>query len=420
MGRMTKEKVRMSIKEAERLGVMKRLVKKDLTLRRASEQLGISLKQTRRVRRRYLEEGPQGLISRKRGQPSGNKISEKIRSRAMKIVETKYPDFGPTLAAEKLRERDKVIISVESLRKWMIEGGIWKAKKKKEGRVYQRRERRSCFGEMLQGDGSPHDWFEGRRGKCTLVQFVDDATSQTTAARFVPSETTESYLEILREHLERYGRPLSLYVDKHRIFRIGKEEVKNGTGTTHFGRVLKELDIELICANSPQAKGRVERKNGVFQDRLIKEMRLEEIDTIDEANEFLPRYLERHNKQFGKEAARGENGHRPLRKQDDLGRIFARKDKRRLSKDLTFQHHGMLYMIETKSPNRLKHAYVNILWREKRLIEVEHNGVKLSYKKWSERIDERPMVLDTKEIEAQGGLWTNRKSTKPRKSHPWR
>lgn len=410
----------MTIKEADRLGTMRQIDRKYLTIKRASEQLGVSLRQAKRIRKRYLTGGVQGLVSRKRGLPSGNKIAEEIRRKVMSLVRDKYPDFGPTLASEKLKERDKLVLSEETLRKWMIEEGLWKAKKKKAGKVYQRRTRRSRYGEMLQGDASPHDWFEGRSPRCNLVQFVDDATSQTTAAKFVPAETTESYLEILQEHLEKHGRPLALYVDKHRIFRVCNEELKKGTGITHFGKVLKELDIELICANSPQAKGRVERKNGIFQDRLIKEMRLENINTIEEGNAFLPRFLEKHNKQFGKEAAQAENAHRPLRAQDDLTRIFARKDTRKLSKDLTFQHHGILYMIETKTPNRLKHASIEVLWREKGQIAVKYKGTNLNFKKWHERVDERPLVMDSKEIATQGTLWVNTKPHKPARNHPWR
>lgn len=417
---MAKEEIKMTIKEADRLGMMRQIDKKNLTVKQASEQLGVSLRQSKRIRKRYLVYGEQGLISRKRGAPSGNKIAEEIRHKIMSLVREKYVDFGPTLASEKLKERDKMVLSEETLRKWMIEDGLWKAKRKKAGKVYQRRTRRSRYGEMLQGDGSPHDWFEGRSPRCNLVQFVDDATSKTTSAKFVPVETTESYLEILQEHLEKNGRPMTLYVDKHRIFRVSNEEIKNGTGITHFGKILKELDIELICANSPQAKGRVERKNGIFQDRLIKEMRLEGINTIEEGNAFLPRFLETHNKQFGKEAASPENAHRPLRAEDDLKRIFARKDKRKLSKDLTFQHHGILYMVETKTPNRLKHATIEVLWREEGQIEISHNGLKLNFKKWSETIDERPKIMDAKEIEMQGALWVNKKSYKSGRYHPWR
>jgi hypothetical protein len=417
---MTEEKVRMSIKEADRLGIMRQIDKKNLTIKKASEQLGLSLRHCKRVRKRYLQEGPCGLISRKKGCPSNNKISKETRDKTIFLIKTRYSDFGPTLASEKLRERDEILLSKETIRKWMIEEGIWKAKKKKEKRVYQRRTRRSRFGELLQGDGSPHDWFEGRAEKCTLLQFVDDATSKTTAAKFMPSETTDGYISLLEEQLKKYGRPLGLYVDRSSIFRVNKKEVQKGKAITHFGRVLKDLDIELICANSPQAKGRVERKNRVFQDRLIKEMRLQGINTIDEANAFLPTFLEEHNKHFGIDPANPEDAHRPLRKQDDLRKIFARKDQRKLSKDLTFQHQGTLYMVKTDTPNRLKHASIDIFERENEDIEIEYKGKKLKYRKWSETIYERPLIAGAKDIESIGMGWANKKPVRPSRHHPWR
>jgi hypothetical protein len=412
-----KEKLRMSIKEANRLGVMKRIDKKDLTLRKASEELGISTKQLRRIRKRYLAEGETGLISKKRGQVSGNKIPEKIQNKVINLLREKYPDFGPTLACEKLLDRHQIKLSEETLRKWMIEDGLWVAKRKKDKRVYQRRPRRSQFGALLQGDGSHHDWFEGRGEKCCLIHFIDDATNEITSAKFSPAETTEAYLVCLKEHLERYGRPLGLYVDKHGTFKVNREEVKKGVGITHFGKVLKELDIELICAHSPQAKGRIERSNGVLQDRLIKEMRLEGISTIEQGNAFLPRFFIKHNKRFKKEAASPEDAHRVMRKKDDLGRIFARRDQRKLSKDLTFQHHGILYLIETKTPNRMRHASVDVLWKDNQPIEVEYNGKKLKYKIWQEKVYEQPSVLDAKEI---GVALARRRPPRPSKHHPWR
>ena len=410
------EKMQMSIKEAERLSIMKQVDKKYLTVKEASEELKLSLRQAKRVRKRYREQGEEGLISLKRSQQSNRRIDQKIRDRAIHLVKTQYPDFGPTLASEKLRERNGIHLSSETLRKWLMEEGVWKGKRKKEVRVFQRRARRSRFGELLQGDGSPHDWFEGRAEKCSLLQFVDDATSKTTAARFVPTETAEGYQELLKEHLERYGRPEALYVDKHGIFRVNREEIQKGKGITHFGRVLKDLGIELICANSPQAKGRVERKNGVFQDRLIKEMRLRGINSIEEGNAFLPEFLEEMNQKFGKEPASEKDAHRALRGQDDLERIFAKRDTRKLSKNLTFQHQGILYLIETQTPNRLKYAGVEVLWREGREIEVEYQGKKLKYKKWSETVYEQPPVQDCKEIAIKG--WA--KTRKPGRHHPWR
>jgi Winged helix-turn helix len=413
----TEEKMRMSVKEAGRLGIMRQMDKKNLTPRKAAEELGLSLKQLRRVRKRYLAEGKTGLLSKKRGQISGNRISEKTRDKAISLVRAKYTDFGPTLAREKLLERHKFRLSRETLRNWMIQEGIWVSRKKKEKRVYQRRPRRSQFGALLQGDGSHHDWFEGRGEKSCLIHFIDDATNEITSGKFSATETAEAYLVCLREHLEQYGRPLGFYVDKHGTFRVNREELKKGVGITHFGKVLKELDIELICAHTPQAKGRIERSNGVLQDRLVKEMRLEGISTIEEANSFLPGFFEKHNKRFRKEPTNPENAHRAMRQKDDLERIFARKDKRKLSKDLTFQHHGTLYLIETKTPNRLRYASVDVLWMDNQPIKVECNGKQLKYKVFEERAYEQPSVLDFKEI---GVAWVSKKLRKPARYHPWR
>src|SRR5277367_493916 len=414
---LTEEKLRMSVKEAGRLGIMRQMDKKDLTPKKAAEELGLSLKQLRRVRKRYLTEGEAGLLSKKRGQVSGNKIPEKIRDKVISLLRAKYIDFGPTLACEKLLERHKLQLSRETLRNWMIEEGIWVSRKKKDKRAYQRRPRRSQFGALLQGDGSHHDWFEGRGEKCCLIHFIDDATNEITIAKFSAKETTEAYLVCLKEHLERYGRPLGFYVDKHGTFKVNREELKKGVGITHFGKVLKELDIELICAHSPQAKGRIERSNGVLQDRLITEMRLEGISTVEQANAFLPRFLEKHNKRFRKEPANPEDAHRAMRQKDDLARIFARKDIRKLSKDLMFQHHGILYLIETKTPNRLRYASVDVLWTDKQPVTVEYDGKKLKYKVCEERIYEQPATLDSKEI---GVTWISKKQRKPSRYHPWR
>lgn len=407
----------MSIKEAIRLGIMRQMDKKYFTTKRAAEELGMSLKQLRRVRTRYLAEGKAGLISKKRGQVSGNKIPEKIRDKVMSLVRAKYIDFGPTLAHEKLQERHRIQISRETLRNWMSQEGIWVSRRKKEKRVYQRRLRRSQFGALLQGDGSHHKWFEERGEKCCLIHFIDDATNEITAGKFSDTETTEAYLVCLREHLEQHGRPLGLYVDKHTTFKVNREELKKGVGITHFGKVLKELEIGLICAHSPQAKGRIERSNGVLQDRLIKEMRLEEISTIKQANAFLPGFLKKHNKRFRKEPADPKDAHRSMRQKDDLERIFSRRDTRKLSKDLTFQHHGILYLIETKTPNRLRYASVDVLWTEKQPVKVEYEGKKLKYKVFEERIYEQPPIQDSKEIEAG---WSNKKPRKPSRHHPWR
>ena len=408
--------IQMGIKEAERLGVMREIDRKRITLKSASEELGISLRQTKRVRSRYLELGEKGVLSRHRGKESGNRIPEHIKDKAVALLINEYPDFGPTFAQEKLQKLHGLTVSNETVRKWMIEVELWTPKRGKERRIHPRRTRRSRFGELLQGDGSHHDWFEGRADKCCLALFVDDATSVITTGRFSPTETTQVYSECLKEHLNRYGRPLSMYVDKHATFRVNRKEIKTGTGITHFGRVLKSLDIELICAHSPQAKGRVERKNGVLQDRLVKDMRLANICSIEEANLFLKGWIEEHNKRFGKKAACIEDAHRHLRQQDKSDRLFARKDRRKLSKDLTFQHQGILYQVETNTPNRLRHAYVDVFWRTGHSVEVEYNSKPLKYSIWNEKVYEQPKVVDVKEL---GAMWTVRVSRPPTRRHPW-
>jgi hypothetical protein len=408
----------MSVKEAKRLAVMKQIDKNILTMRRASEELGVSLRQAKRLRKRYISAGEVGLISKKRGKTSNKKTPDYIRKKVIDLLSTTYQNFGPTLASEKLKEREQIQLSAETLRKWMIETGMHRPKKRRIGRVYQRRTRRSRFGELLQGDGSPHAWFDDRGEKCTLVQFVDDATGQTTVAKLVPVETTDAYLDILQDHLEKYGKPLAMYVDKHAIFRVNREELKKGIGITHFGQVLKELGVELICAHSPQAKGRVERRNGVFQDRLIKEMRLEGISTIEAANGFLPQFLKQFNDRFGVPAVSSEDAHRKLESHENLKRIFSRRVTRILSKDLTFQYQGTLYMIKTKTPNRLKHATVTVFIGKDEPMRVEYNGVELQYEKWAERVYEKPPIQNEKEIETIQ-LW-RRKPRKPGKYHVWR
>ena len=203
-----KETLKMTMKEAERLSVMRQVVEKNLTIRKASEELGLSLRQTKRIKKRYKEKGAEGLISLKRGKVSNRKIAQETKEKAMSLIKEKYPDFGPTLASEKLDGEEGIKISAETVRKYLIEEGLWKVKRKKEKKVYQRRKRRSRFGQLVQGDRPSHDWFERRGERCTLLQFVDDVTSQTTVAHFAKAETTEGYLEPLEKHLNKYGRLL--------------------------------------------------------------------------------------------------------------------------------------------------------------------------------------------------------------------
>lgn len=407
----------MSIKEANRLSIMRQVDKKILTAEKASEELGISLRQTKRIRKRYLLYGEAGLISKHHGKVSPNRIDSKLKEAVMKILrKDEYVGFGPTFTKEKLRERHGYYLSDETLRQWMIQEKLWETKTRRDRKVYQRRVRRSRFGELLQGDGSRHAWFEDRGEECTIVIFVDDATSRLTAGKFVPVETTDAYQQILEEHLDKYGRPLGLYVDKHSIFRVSREVSGAKEGQTHFARVLKDLDIELICAHSPQAKGRVERANGTLQDRLIKEMRLRGISTIEEGNRYLPLFMEEYNRKFGKEPRSPEDANRALREEDNLERIFARRSTRKIAKDLSFQYEGTFYQIEPKLPNRFRPTYVNILERPGKPILIEAGGKEYPYSEWGSQ-DGKPRVLDSKELEAH---WPSQIKKKPRRNHPWR
>ena len=407
----------MSIEEADRLSVMRQVDKKILSIRRASEELGVSLRQAKRIRKRYLTEGEIGLISRHRGKISPNRIDSKLKAAVVKILQREeYAGFGPTFAKEKLRQRHGYYLSDETLRNWMIEEDLWQEKARRERKVYQRRVRRARFGELLQGDGSRHAWFEDRGEECTIVIFVDDATSRITAARFTPAEATVAYQEILEDHLRRYGKPLALYVDKHSIFRVSRENSGAKEGETHFGRVLKELEIELICAHSPQAKGRVERANGILQDRLIKEMRLRKINSIEEGNRFLPIFIEEYNGKFGREARNEEDAHRPLKETDELERIFAKRSTRKLSKSLSFQYGGTIYQIQPRNPNRHRAMHVEVLERPGKPVLIKSGGEEMAYTKW-ESLEQKPKVLDSQELEA---YWPTRIKKIPVRKHPWR
>jgi hypothetical protein len=217
--------------------------------------------------------------------------------------------------------------------------------------VFQSRDRRPRFGELVQIDGSPHDWFEGRAARCTLIVFVDDATSQLLALRFVPAESTKAYLETLRGQVLTHGRPLAFYSDRHGVFRVNAKDAESGDGKTEFGRVMERLDIGLINALTPQAKGRVERANQTLQDRLIKEMRLNRIGSIEAAHAFLPGFIRKYNEKFAVPARDGPPAHRPWTKtEDELDETLARREERVLTKALTFSSGGKKYCVKTAGP----------------------------------------------------------------------
>jgi len=408
----------MTLKEADRLAVLKRIENKDLTIGDGARELGISPRQMKRIRKRYREEGHKGLISLRKGKPNCNRLHYKLRKKVIQLVRQKYSDYGPTLAAEKLREKHKLELSKETLRQLMIAEGLWKGKKRKEKKTHPRRARRPRLGDLIQIDGSYEYWFEDRGEKCCLIVFIDDATSKIMLMRFCQKETSEDYLKMLRIYLERYGKPQALYSDKHSIFRVNRKELhEEGKWTTRFHEVLKELKIELICAHSPQAKGRVERANGTLQDRLIKELRERKIRSVKEGNNFLDEYAEIHNKKFSVDPSSPENAHQSILPSNNLEQAFMLKEKRTLSKDLSFQYKNELYQIETKRVHALCGKKVEIYESDEEVKMILQEGKPLKYHKWKEKIAEPARIVDGKELETR---WRDKKKWKPWRLHPWR
>jgi transposase len=337
--------------ERERSHVIRRTVEKTLTQREGAEQLGVGLRQFKRLAHAWRQDGDAGLINRQRGHASNNRLPMATRRQIEQLLRDVYPDFGPTLAAEKLAERDGIVVSRETVRQIQVGLKLHKPKKRRQKRVFQLRDRRPRFGELVQIDGSPHDWFEGRAPRCTLIVFVDDATSRLLTLHFAPTECTKAYLDALRDHILMHGRPLAFYSDRHGVFRVNAKDAQSGDGKTEFGRVVERLDIGLINALTPQAKGRVERANQTLQDRLIKEMRLCNIDSIEAATAFLPGFIRTYNEKFGVPPADETPAHRPWTKTaDELDETLARREERTLSKALTFSSAGIKYCVKTAGP----------------------------------------------------------------------
>jgi hypothetical protein len=293
MGPMTV--IAMSRTEIDRMSVLQDLAANRIKVADAAALMGLGRRQVFRLAKAYDQHGPEALVSRRRGRPSNRCYPPALRAEVIGIIRERYFDFGPTLAAEKLAELHGIHLARETLRQWMIMAGLWKDRRARLKPVHQPRYRRDCLGELIQIDGSEHWWFEGRGPQCTLLVYIDDATSRLMHLQFVESESTFDYFAATRAYLERYGKPVAFYSDKHGVFRVNKKDAASGDGMTQFGRALHALNIDIICANSSQAKGRVERAHGTLQDRLVKEMRLCGIDTIAAGNAFLPAFMEAYN-----------------------------------------------------------------------------------------------------------------------------
>ena len=406
----------MTAKEAERFRLMENHANGVITLQEVSNLLSISYRQTVRIWNNFRSQGVKGLISKKRDNQNRS-LDPSVKKTILSLAKERYYDYGPTLIAEKLEENHKIKISKETVRKILINNNLRKVKRKKKLKVYQRRKRRSCFGELEQIDGSPHAWFESRGPYCTLLLAVDDATGKITAARFEEEETTRGYFCLLKNYLRMHGKPLCLYSDKYGVFQVnhGKDRSK----PTQFARAMKELGIKTITAHSPQAKGRIENKNGVLQDRLVKELREQGISTIEEANLFLPIYIEKHNKRFGKMPASSFNAHCELEHKQNLDQILSCKEARKISKNLEVRYKNEIYQIQAPNRvNRLRGASVQVVEKMDGEILIEYKGELLDFVVYEE-FNEQPKVLDHKELVAQ---WERslKKSHKPNMNHPWR
>jgi transposase len=380
----------MSEKELNRLELVQLVCQRRLSVTAAANQAGLSRQRMSLLINTYRREGHVALVSRRRGKPANNSYSEAFQAQVCGIVREQYSDFGPTLAAEYLEERNGIKISRETLRKWMVADGIWTTRAARRKRVQQRRQRRECRGELVQLDGSYHDWFEGRGdGKCCLLVYIDDATGELLHLEFVPSESTFALMAATRRYVMRHGRPLALYTDKAGVYRnLSRSKTKgkrlpskpDSELGTQFTRALDELGIALICANSPQAKGRVERANGVLQDRMIKAMRLEDICDMDAANAYAEHYMAIHNAKFAKTPFNDKNLHRPLAKHDRMDTALCVKEPRTVSNDLTLQYDRVRFILAPNDQSAgLQRKKVMVYDYPDGRIEIRHKGKPLPY-----------------------------------------
>lgn len=394
-------KLEMTDKEIDRVTILENVIEGRWTQRKASETLNLSLRQTKRLAKRYRSKGAEGLIHLSRGKPSNRRMSKRIKDRVIELmIREEFNGFGPTLLQETLEEEYGIRVSREWLRQQMKEEGRWQPKKVKKSKAHPRRKPRPRRGELIQLDGSYEYWFEDRGPKCCLLVMIDDATSEIMAMRFVEYETTQDYFEIMKEYIGRHKRPLALYSDRHSIFKVSRGEAKEmAIHTSQFERAMKELEIKMIHARSPQAKGRVERANGTLQDRLIKKMRRRNIATQKEGNDFLEEYRKEHNLRFAKAAESPEDGHVELLPSMDLERILVIKEKRKIQKNLEVQYQNTVYQLELKnSRRRMQGIDIDVLEGANGKIIFEYQGKKIKHLIYGKIIAEKT-VLDHKELE---------------------
>jgi hypothetical protein len=364
---------------------------------KAGQILALTSRQVARLCAAYQRDGAAGLVSRKRGRVGNRKLASETETRVVELVRRYYDDFGPTLAREKLLERHGIKLAKETVRKVLMRAGIWLSKEERLRRPHQPRVRRDCLGELVQIDGCEHHWFEDRGSYCSLLVFVDDATGRLMEMRFVRAECTFGYFAATASYIRRHGKPVAFYSDKHSVFRpVRPAAGRTEPSLSQFGRALTELNIDIICANTPQAKGRVERMNKTLQDRLVKELRLRGASDMEAGNAFLPEFMTDFNAKFGRAPRNPHDAHRPIRPGDDLDRIFSERTERSLSAQLMVRDDNHVYKVEvTRETKRLvgkPHRVTLFKWADGRLT-IEHKGKVLPYSLW-----ERDTAISPAEI----------------------
>ena len=413
----------MSKRELGRVEVLARVRSKQLRLVDAGRLLRVSYRQAKRLWKRYREEGAAGLKHRSAGRLSHHAHELKFRQKVLQLVREKYGGtvgerFGPTLAAEHLASEDSLQVKAETLRRWMLAEGLW-SRERKRRRHRRRRERKEHFGEMVQMDGSFHAWLEERGPEGCLIDMVDDATNKTWA-QLGEQETIWAVADALRAWIERYGVPLALYVDWKNLYKRpanAGERMRGEEPITQFGRMCAKLDIEVIAANSPQAKGRVERQHGTHQDRLVKKLRRKQICSHAAANVYLKReYLPEHNRRFARMAAKPEDYHRRAPRGAELDRIFRLENERTVSEDWVVRYDNRFFQLEPGSHNYAPSQSTVLV------CEGRHGNMAIEYRgrplRWQEIPAPRPAVAAAKPL-TERVIQAKRKWVPPR-NHPWR
>lgn len=409
----------MSQNELDRIKLLERLARREISQQEAATAMNLSTRQVRRLQRSYTIGGAASICSKKRGKPSNNKIDDALKTKISELIFQRYREFGPTLAHEKLTELDNCEVSLSTVRSIMIECQVWYAKQVREAIVHQSRERRACLGQLIQFDGSTHDWF-GTGEKCTLLVFIDDATSQLMLLRFVPVENLADYFRAMQNYIEMYGRPEAVYCDRHAALRKRKPNLLVTKGMTQFQRAMKSLNIELIHAHSPQAKGRVERANRTLQDRLVKEMSLKGISSMEAANAFLEEFRADYNKRFAKAPKSQIDAHRNIEKGMNLREIFSWHEERTVTKNLMVQYASKQYAIIPKDRTRatLQQAKVAVIESLEGEIKLLYRGKELPFRAYAEM----PYVESGHEVamkESAAEAWLRREANKPRGNRGW-